>query len=226
MRERLLLILAASMLTLTSAARADKPAHITETEMALLPAYCPDTQTFKYGGEGSNESPNAQKWVALMGRPFWTMHHYCWALLNLARAQKPTMAPNIRDATRDGAIGDMMFVIENSPPDFIMLPEIYTKIGEVQLLLKRPAQARDSFAKARTLKPDYWPPYFHWGEYLRQNGQTAQARELVAEGLSYSPDAKVLQRLLITLGGDPASIPRRSASPPADDSTQAKEPAK
>jgi len=226
MRKRLAFFLAASMITVTPAAWADKPLHITDAEMALLPPYCPDTQTFKYGGEASNESPNAPKWVALMGRSFWTMHHYCWALINLGRAQKPMMDANLRRAIRESAIGDMTFVIENSPPDFVMLPEIYTKMGEVLLLLKRPREARDAFDKARALKADYLPPYFHWGEYLRQAGQTAQAREVVTEGLSYSPDAKALQRLLITLGGDPASIPPRPARAPAADSTEAKEPAK
>src|SRR4029453_2924145 len=93
--------------------------------------------------------------------------------------------------------------------DFIMLPEIYTKIGEVLLSLKRASEARDAFAKARSLKPDYWPPYFHWAEYLRQAGQRVQAREVVEEGLSYAPQSKALRNLLTELGGNPANVPSR-----------------
>ena len=209
------------MSMLPAVVRADKPARITDAEMALLPPYCVDTQTFKYGGE-TNPSPNAPKWVALMGRAFWSMHHYCWALINLSRAQKPSMPENLRQATRQYAIDDMMFVIENSPPDFVVLPEIYTKIGETFLLLKRPAEARIAFEKARSLKADYWPPYFQWAEYLRQTGKKAEARDVAAEGLSYSPDSKSLQRLLISLGGDPASVQPRSVPRPPGDTNDAK----
>lgn len=213
--------------TLATGAYAGKPTNITDAEMALLPRYCADTQTFGYGGAGSpNMSPNAPRWVGLMGNGFWAMHHYCWALINLARAQKPSMPANVRQATREYAIDDMKFVIENTTADFIMLPEIYTKVGEVQLLLKLAPEARDAFAKARSLKPDYWPPYFHWAEYLRQVGQKPQAREVVEEGLSYSPNAKQLQNLLVTLGGDPASIPPRSTAGPASDPTDSKAPPK
>ena len=114
---------------------AGKPDNVTDAEMALLPRYCPDTFGFKYGDAYTNTSPNAPKWVGMMGKGFWAMHHYCWALINLARAQKPMVPANLRQAMREYAIGDMQYVIENTAPDFIMLPEIYTKIGEVQLLL-------------------------------------------------------------------------------------------
>ena len=115
-----------------------------------------------YGDAYTNPSPNAPKWVGLMGKGFWAIHHYCWALINLRRAQKPSMPANERQSTREYAIDDMNYVIENTPADFILLPEIYTKIGEVLLSLKRAPEARDAFAKARALKPDYWPPYFQW----------------------------------------------------------------
>ena len=209
-----LLAAACMAVAISTAAQAGKPDNVTEAEMALLPPYCPDTQTFKYGDALSNPSPNAPKWVGLMGKGFWTMHHYCWALLNLARAQKPSMPENIRDATRHYAIEDMKFVLQNTEPDFILLPEIYTKIGDVELALRRPAEANVAFAKARSLKPSYWPAYLNWAEYLRRTGEKAKAREMVEEGLSYSPDAKALRRLLTDLGGDPRTIaPRPSEEP-------------
>ena len=198
-------------LAISANAIAVKPDNITEAEMALLPRYCPDTYGFKYGDSVTNTSPNAPKWVGMMGRGFWSMHHYCWALINLGRAQKPSVPAYVRKATRDYAIDDMKYVVQNTTADFIMLPEIYSKIGEVLLSLQRPQEAREAFAKARSLKPDYWPPYFHWANYLRQIGQKAQARETAEEGLSYAPQSKSLRSLLTELGGDPATVQPRAA---------------
>jgi tetratricopeptide (TPR) repeat protein len=199
-----------------------QPELITNAELAMLPAYCSDTQTFGLGGQhwGSqpyNWSPNAPKWLELMGKGFWTMHHYCWALIRLRRAERPGLAPVLQKGHRQAALGDLSFVIENSPPDFIMLPEVYTKYGEVELLLKNYAGAEEAFAKARALKPDYWPAYFQWAEYLRQRGQKGKARKLIQEGLSHAPDAKPLQQLLSVLGEDGEGRPRHADKPGPSD---------
>jgi tetratricopeptide (TPR) repeat protein len=188
-----------------------QPYNITQAEMALVPAYCKDANTFGYGGTADNMSPNAPKWVALMGTGFWAIHHYCWALITLMRVQKSSTPPVIKTGARREALGDLGYVIEHSPPDFIMLPEIFTKKGQIELNLDSPRDAEASFAKARALKPDYWPAYFHWAEYLKASGHKAQAKVLVEEGLSYTPDAKALQGLFKALGGDPKSVPSRSA---------------
>lgn len=210
------IVIGGVLLACSATAFAGKPVNVTEAELALLPRFCPDTIGFKYGDAYTNTSPNAPKWVGMMGKGFWSMHHYCWALINLGRAQKPSMPPSTRQATREYAIEDMRYVIENSTEDFIMLPEIYTKIGEVLLDLKRPSEAREAFVKARSIKPDYWPPYFHWGEYLLRNGQKADARVVVEEGLSYTPQNKSLRNLLTELGGDPSTIqPRPTPEKPA-----------
>lgn len=187
-----------------------QPDNITQAEMSLIPPYCKDANTFGYGGTADNMSPNAPKWVALMGTGFWAIHHYCWALITLMRVQKPTTPPMVRLGARKEALGDLGFVVAHSPHDFVMLPEIYTKAGQVELDLDKPRDAEASFAKARALKRDYWPAYFHWAEYLKASGQKAQAKALVEEGLSYSPDAKALQGLFKALGGDPKSVPSRN----------------
>jgi len=196
-----------------------QPDNITPAEMALIPPYCKDANTFGYGGTADNMSPNAPKWVSLMGTGFWAIHHYCWALITLMRAQKPTTPAMVRLGARQEALGDLGFVVAHSPHDFIMLPEILTKAGQVQLDLDKPRDAEVSFAKARALKRDYWPAYFHWAEYLKASGQKAQAKALVEEGLSYSPDAKALQALLKALGGDPKSVPRRDVVGPASEAS-------
>ena len=194
----------------SAGALAQMPENITDLEVSLLPGYCRDTWGFGRGSWSADP-----KWVAIMGQGFMAMHHYCWALIKLRRVEKPGVPPVVQQGARENALGDLYYVVKNSQRDFVMLPEIYTKIGEVQLLLKRYSNAAETFELARSLKPDYWPAYFHWAEHLRQSGHKAKARAMVEEGLAYSPDAKPLQSLLVTLGGDPSAIQPRHPPPTA-----------
>ena len=207
------LIVATALFFVSASANANKPDGITPTEMALIPKYCPDTNTFGHGGTADNMSPNAPKWVAMMGKGFWSLHHYCWALIQLLRADPPTVSKMYKTGMWRGALGDMQFVIDNSPPDFVLLPEIYTKMGEVALKLKEPRQAEMYLGKARALKPDYWPAYFRWAAYLKDAGHNAEAKRVTEEGLAHAPSSKTLQSLYKDLGGDPRTVvPKKVAT--------------
>lgn len=200
----------AAVLSLTGiAGTADaKPENITDAEMKVLPRYCPDTMGFKYGDAYYNTSPRARYWVSQMGKGFWAMHHYCWAQININRARRAGVPAQTRQALRESARGDYGYVINNTAPDFIMLPEIYTRLGEVELLLARPEKASQAFARARELKPDYWPAYSHWAEYLKARGKNAEAMQIVRSGLAHSPESRVLRELYRVLGGTAAAFPK------------------
>ena len=73
-----------------------------------------------------------------MGRGFLAVHHYCWGLINTRRALAPGVKPVIRTGLLQSVVGDYMFVIHNSPRDFVLLPEIWMRIGETQLLRSQP----------------------------------------------------------------------------------------
>jgi tetratricopeptide (TPR) repeat protein len=189
------------------------PQNITEGEIALLPPYCSDAHTFHgWGGTPDSWSPNAPKWIALMGKGFFSIHHYCWALIDLMRIEKPGVPDVIKLGTRRGVISDLNFVIDNSPRDFVLLPEIYTKMGDVQIDLKNYQQADMAFAKARSIKPDYWPAYSHWAYFLLNAGKKAEAKALVAEGLAYDPRSTTLNKLFRQLGGDPRTVVPKKAT--------------
>lgn len=194
------------LLVLASSAWALKPPGITENEMSLLPSYCRDAQGFGYGDASSNTSPRARGWVATMGNSFWHIHHHCWALINVRRAQAPLVPAERKRALYQEALGDFQYVVQNSPKDFVLLPEIFTWMGRVQAYLKQP-QAAESFARARVQKPDYWPAYFHMAEFLKANGKPAEALQVVRAGLQQAPGTKSLLMLYQDLGGKPADIP-------------------
>jgi tetratricopeptide (TPR) repeat protein len=146
-------------------------------------------------------------WVSIMGKGFEHMHHYCRAQTNVLRSRKAGLTMQERTYLREKAVDDYRYVTKNAEPDFILLPEIYTRIGEVEILRGNPADANKAFAQARQMKPDYWPAYSNWAEYLMSHGQRAEALKIVRSGLQQSPDAKVLLELLRILGGKPSDIP-------------------
>lgn len=185
-----------------------KPDDITDVEMQLLPRYCRDTMGFGYGDAVTNTSPRAGYWVSLMGRSFWAMHHYCWGLISMGRALRAGLPEANRRALWESAKGDFNYVVKNSTPDFIMLPEIYTRIGDADLALGRPGAARQAFEKARGLKADYWPAYSRWAEYLIGAGQRGEAIKIVIAGLENAPDSKVLRQQFQLLGGKAADFPK------------------
>ncbi|MBK9234538.1 MAG: hypothetical protein IPO19_00100 [Rhodoferax sp.] len=76
------------------------PENITDGELALLPEYCQDVQAIRYGNASYNPSPRAAHWVGLLGQPFWSLHHYCWGLIHVRRAQQP----NVPAVQRTGMI--------------------------------------------------------------------------------------------------------------------------
>lgn len=187
---------------ISDTALALKPKDITPEERALVPAFCADTMGFsKYGDAYHNTSPNAPKWVAAMGKGFWHMHHYCWAIVNFHRAMRSNFPQQHKYATLKDARGDFYYVINNTDSEFILLPELFTWIGRVSVAMKEYEEAGKSFIKARSLKPDYWPPYYHHGEMLLKLGKKAEALELARAGLLHAPKAKSLQMLYKDLGG-------------------------
>jgi tetratricopeptide (TPR) repeat protein len=196
------------------------PENITEAEMKLLPRYCPDTQVFAEGDARTN--PRGKYWISRMGPTFGAMHHYCWGLINMNRSRRAGVSENERKQQWETARGDFLYVIKHATPDFVLLPEIYTRLGEVELLRKNPGAANEAFAKARVLKPDYWPAYSHWAEFLMNIGRRPEALKIVSSGLAYSPDAKVLREQFRLLSGKASDIPKlaekpqKITEPPAD----------
>lgn len=185
-----------------------------DAEMALIPSYCKDTQGFGYGDQSSNTSPRAKHWVGLMGETFWHMHHYCTGLIKKNRALKAGVRPEDRKFMIKDSINEYEYVIKNNKQhDFILLPEIYTRIGEGYIAISNSVAAEKAFAQARQLKPDYWPAYSHWAEHLIQTGKRAEAKKIVKKGLENSPSAKILIEQYRQLGGKLSEITPIQTSP-------------
>jgi tetratricopeptide (TPR) repeat protein len=171
-------------------AGAQKPPDITAGEMALLPPYCPDTQTMSAVDPRGSEK--GAHWVSVLGNAFWGLHHYCWGLIRVNRASRAGVAPQMRRYLYESAINDYQYVLENSPPNFVLLPEIYLRIGEASVELQAYATAMEAFQRSREIKPDYWPPYVRAAAVLTRLGKNAEAAALLQEGLTRMPSEPAL----------------------------------
>ena len=197
------------------------PQNITPGELALTPPYCQDVQSINgWTKDKGTRSPRAEHWLNLMGETFWAMHHYCWGLIQMQRSRVSGLTPQVRSFLRHEAIDEYRYVIKNSRADFVLLPEVYLRIGEAHATLDEHALALEAYAKARTIKADYWPAYAREAELLEAVGLKAKARELLEAGLRNLPNNPELQNHLQRLGGKvpvaaPASRPGPEATPPA-----------
>ncbi len=194
------LALALALMSMATTTLAGNSMNVTVEEMRLIPAYCPYTQGWAYG------SPESRSWEARMGKSFSHMHHYCMGQINLLRALSSGTPEATRKSMLSNVRADYQYVLRNSTRDFVLLPEILTRTGEVELRLSLFKEANNSFAQARALRPEYWPAYSHWAEFLIKAGKKAEAKQLVKSGLEYSPGSRVLREQYRLLGGNPSEI--------------------
>lgn len=212
------LVVAVCVLT-TVGALAQRPADTNAGEIAMLPKYCPDTMGFAYGDASYNTSPRAGHWVGLMGKSFWAMHHYCWGLIKYRRATSGVLPAQARLGYLQSANNEWEYVIQHSAPDFIMLPEVYLRLGETHMQLKNYGLASAAFEESRKRKPDYPPPYLRWAEVLVMIGNKKGALAHLELGLRQAPTAPDLIAQYKRLGGNPEAfiktLPAAAASAPA-----------
>jgi tetratricopeptide (TPR) repeat protein len=194
------------------------PENITRGELAILPEFCKDAQTFESGQgftwqQGFKESPRSAYWVSLMGKPFWGIHHHCWAMIYLHRAKAAGVTPQTRNYLHRTAISDFMYVVNLSPQDMPLLPEIYYRIAESYDFLNEYGSAIEGYKRSRELKYDYWPAYVGHAKVLEKANLIGQAKKVLEDGLRVMPAERALQTEFVRLGGRLADVVPARAAP-------------
>lgn len=196
-----------------------QPDNMTLAELALTPPVCQDVQGIPATGwvQHYRHSPRAGYWVGMLGDTFWAMHHYCWALIWLHRAGAAGVPPAVRDHWRRTAIADFYYVIRHAKAEFVLLPEIFYRIGEVHRLLREPVKALDAFQKSRDAKPDYWPAYAGLSDTEKDIGRMDAARSHLEAGLKLLPQEPALLARMRALDEAKTAGARKAAParPPA-----------
>ena len=165
---------------------------MTQAEYDLLPPYCRGqehvaNQYFK---------PDGGKWKNILGIDYYHFHHYCWGLVNLGKAYKSGISSEVRKGLLKTSIGDIMYSIDRSSSDFVLLPEMYTRIGQALLGLGEERQAETAFKRAWQANPEYWPPYVWWAQHLLRQGKTREALAIAEDGKKNAPDSKALDNII------------------------------
>lgn len=208
----------------TGVAQAE-PENITWGELALTHPVCYHTQAIPLTGwvQYQRQSPQSDYWNGVLGGQgmLWAMHHYCWALIHLRRAQAGGVLPHQKKYLIEVAISDFHYVVNHArrlpdPTSFRMLPEILFRIGDAHGQLGQVAPALEAFEQSRRAKPDYWPPYVGQAELLARSGLRKDAMAILERGLQLIPGEPNIAAAYRKLGGNPASVkPARESLPPA-----------
>lgn len=199
-----------------------EPENITWGELALTHPICYHVGAIPLTGWSriGRESPQSAHWNGLIGGEdmLWHMHHYCWALIHLRRAQAGNLPPHQRRYLIGVAIADFIYVVRQAqrlrqPSSFLLLPEILYRIGDAHLLVGETAQAIAAFEQSREVKPDYWPPYVAQAQLLEKVRMRKDALRLLERGLQIMPGEPNISAAFARLGGNPTSVrPLRPAA--------------
>jgi tetratricopeptide (TPR) repeat protein len=175
--------------------------RVSAVEWARLPEYCPHTQTYHQGG------PAYDNWIARLGFTFSALHHYCWAIIKANRAMALGVEPHVRRALLNSAIEECFYVLRHAAPDFVLLPEIYLRLGQFAAGLEDHARALEFFEKSIGTKVDYWPPYVEIANVNLSIRRRQHAIDALHRGLRVMPGQQQLTTALTRIESD-ASLGR------------------
>ena len=191
------------------------------SELALLPQYCRGTQQIR---SISKDSRPIEQYVTIYGYAYIHLHHYCWALNTENNALR--LKPGDRRAKLTYSLADYKYFLDRAPPNFILLPEIYTSRARVLFTLKRDVEAVMDLVKAIELKADYAPAYARLSDYYQGVGDKSNAIKILEQGISHTKNPtnvaffiRKLEKLGITYQGTAGS-----ALPKENESTHDKKP--
>jgi tetratricopeptide (TPR) repeat protein len=194
----LALIIAAALTGAFPLANAAEPERVSAGEMAMLPPYCADRVW-----AGLQPSPERRAyWLSLLGSSWGGLHHYCWALVNVSRATLMPMAVGARLFLLEQAVNDYRYTLDNSTADFVLLPEILTRLGEAQAMRGRQIEAIAAYERAISAKSDYWPAYERLALTFADAKLPKRALEAAKRGLIEVPGQTRLMELFLRFGGD------------------------
>lgn len=212
LRQGLAILLASLCICATSEAATGR---YSKAELGILPAYCADSEL---ASDYERMGPKWHYWVARMGDLFNSVHHYCEGMMNVIQARIQIPKSQAQTILLRKAINEFDFMLNSSPQrlkNFVLLPELLVKRGEVGVMLEDWTLAYSSYEQARQVKPDYWPAYTGWAEVLAKLNLKKEALALLKQGLLINPTAEPMRQLYAKLGGALKDIPNEPPKPAA-----------
>lgn len=186
----------------------------TEADLLFLPPYCKATRLYDPG----LKSREYQYWYERLGPNLESMHHHCQGLIYLRKLRQMPKGQPERQHLIKLTLGEFNFLLRRSEATLQAFPlwaEFLTIRGSAAILAEDWALAVQSYEKARTVKPDYWPAYLDWARQLDSLKLRQQARELIQQGLRIDPSVVPMREAFARYGGKPQDLPVPVAAPAA-----------
>lgn len=184
----------------------------TEAEWALVPAWCSDSLksysvTANPGlyaaGLAEIKDPQVRaKIVSLDKSGCSGYHHYCWALIWANRGYFYEGEDHwTLESFYGWAISDLNYVFNSSKNSktCLLMPEMHTKRGEMQLLLGKAKEAEASYLAAIAIKREYAPAYIALSDMYESLGDSEKALEILQTGIKANPSSGALSKKLARL---------------------------
>ncbi|MDX2165615.1 MAG: tetratricopeptide repeat protein [Deltaproteobacteria bacterium] len=192
--------LLAGVIAAAHPAAAARLTDFTQEELRTLPSTCL-AQRFINEELAAPVVPDAERerLSTKLGHSFIHYHHYCWALLWLARAEQP-------DGDKFNfhrAIDNLDYVIRNADPSFALMPQVYLLKGDILARTGKRDAALIEYRNALRADPTYTPAYLALAQHYVDAGDPAAARAVLAEGLRHDPRAQALTQKQAELGAKP-----------------------
>ena len=192
---------AVTIVVVLASSRAGAQVRYTERDLALLPSWCRHTQLIRDAVPGGNLA-EYQRLMTVTKGMFQHMHHYCFGLIAQNDAILRARDPQRRTSLLTTSINEFDYVLRNTTPDFIMLPEILTKRADSLIRLGRGPEAEADLQRAVGAKPNYWPAWLALADYYHERvGDTAKAAYTLEQGIAAAPEAAALKDRLAELKG-------------------------
>ncbi len=188
-------------------------------ELALLPTYCRGVQGLR---DISKDPIPLNQYMQMYGESYGHLHHYCNAL-NTENQAHMMFSKYDHDVALGSALQDIQYVLKNSSPDFIFLPDIYNSQARILFELHRDSEAVLSLEKAIELKPGYVPAIARLSDYFVHIGDREKAIKTLETGIDNTENAggliKKLAALGVTYQGKPGSAIKKDE--PVNEATPA-----
>lgn len=163
----------------------------TKSDFSFLPQYCLAQMKPEWSPKGIPE-----RWKKTIPGTFPHLHHYCAALhyLRLARnkTQKTKREEMLRQNLLRGVYNNTQYMIKHSPHSDPLFPYIYTTQAEAYLESGEIGNAITYFNKAINANKKFTKPYALLADYYIKSNNKKSAREILEEGLKYSPNSNAL----------------------------------
>lgn len=168
---------------------------MTKQEKALLPPqYCTYTNS---SPEAIRQPEIYQAQLNRYGEGWSHIHHYCRSIVYFMRFSRYGLTPVKRAEVADRAIAEIDYTINNSPPEFPLMPMLLLRKAEYLYTFNRKRDAIQHLVDSLESIPDFPEGYALLAFYLKQTGNPTEAERVISRGREVVKDKAALDQAII-----------------------------